>query len=138
MQDELVMVSGMPILNGFNISTFSSPPHPFLLLLILKHFLRRHPFLCISWVLSSFYDYYWSITSSQSPLVKPSSHLCLGDQHVSEIALMALDLLAGMLLIIIIITIVIIINNNIIRILNLLGFVVFQIPHKPNARLAIR
>ena len=70
MQDELVMVSGMPILNGFNILTLSSPPHPFLLLLILKHFLRRHPFLCISWVLSSFYDYYWSITSSQSPLLK--------------------------------------------------------------------
>ena len=40
------------------------------------------------------------------------SILILGDRHVSEIASMALDLLAGS--------------------------VVFQIPHRPNARLNIR
>ena len=148
MQDELVMVSGMPILNGLSNQ-------------LPLTFKNKSTSKISTWGSSSFL-----FPSSSDPtflllvdFAKIHFVHSAGDQHVSEIALMALDLLAGDLIIIIIIICislsfyyyiisyseVITQHNNCVDCkwyetltLPFKGFVVFQIPHKPNARLAIR
>ena len=92
MQDELVMVSGMPILNGFSNQhplTFTNKPTSKISTWGSSFFLPSDPtFLLL-------------IDFAKIDFVQSA-----GDQHVSEIALMALDLLAGNLIIIIIIIII--------------------------------
>ena len=103
MQDELVLVSGMPILNGLSNQlslTFKTKATSKI------STLGSSPFLFPS---SSDPTFLFLIDFVKIHFVHSE-----GDQHVSEIALMALDLLAGDLIIIIIIIICVILYYYII------------------------